>query len=129
MKEDKTHINPLLEEEQTSGQGPQMASLHEAIRQEEMTRPAMPADLNARLMQRVEKEVNCKPKRSVVVWPWIAAACVTALLMVFVAPSKEDVSTAEPQFAKVNSDTTRQQVEIVKSDNKIMFFNHYPHCF
>lgn len=92
-------------------------AIREAISQEVPARPQMPKDLNARLMQRVEKEVNCKPKRSVVVWPWIAAACVTALLMVFVAPSKEDASTAEPQFAKVNSDTTRQQVEIVKSDN------------
>lgn len=66
-------------------------AIREAIRQELPVRPQMPKDLNARLMQRVEKEVNRKPKRSVVVWPWIAAACVIGvLMMVFTPPRSAD---------------------------------------
>lgn len=66
-------------------------AIREAIRQEVPVRPQMPKDLNARLMQRVEKEVNRKPKRSVVVWPWIVAACVIGvLMMVFTPPRSAD---------------------------------------
>lgn len=120
MKEDKTHINPLLEEEQTSGQGPQMAALREAIRQEEMTRPAMPADLNARLMQRVEKEVNCvKPARkSRIIWPWVAAACVAAVIAVFLTPPKPGVEgLGETGIARVDEDSARQQIEMTKDED------------
>ena len=58
---------------------------------EEEALPPMPADLNARLMQRVAKEEK-KPRR--IVWPWIAAACAAGVLMIWLTPPKvtpEDV--------------------------------------
>lgn len=69
----------------------QDTNLRDAIRLEEEALPPMPADLNARLMQRVEKEEK-KPRR--IVWPWIAAACAAGVLMIWLTPPKvtpEDV--------------------------------------
>lgn len=65
-------------------------NIREAIHREELSRPPMPKDLNARLMQRVEREVNCKPKRKRIIWPWIAAACVAAAIAVYLTPPRED---------------------------------------
>lgn len=69
----------------------QDTNLRDAIRLEEEALPSMPADLNARLMQRVAKEEK-KPRR--IVWPWIAAACAAGVLMIWLTPPKvtpEDV--------------------------------------
>lgn len=69
----------------------QDTNLRDAIRLEEEALPPMPADLNARLMQRVAKEKK-KPRR--IVWPWIAAACAAGVLMIWLTPPKvtpEDV--------------------------------------
>ena len=69
----------------------QDTNLRDAIRLEEEALPPMPADLNARLMQRVAKEEK-KPRR--IVWPWIAAACAAGVLMIWLTPPKvtpEDV--------------------------------------
>ena len=84
------------------------ASLREAIRQEEMQRPQLAPDLNARLLQRVAEETADEPKRKRVVWPWVAAACVAAVLVVFLTPPKsgEDV-TGQPQIAETVRDTAR----------------------
>lgn len=62
-------------------------TLHEAIRQEEAVRPPMPADLNARLMQRMQKEAERKQggKRLRRLLPWIAAACAAACLIILIA--------------------------------------------
>ena len=65
--------------------------LRDAIRLEEEALPPMPADLNARLVQRLAKEEK-KPRR--IVWPWIAAACAAGVLMIWLTPPKvtpEDV--------------------------------------
>lgn len=77
--------------------------IREAIHREELSRPPMPTDLNARLMQRVEKEVNAKPqaKRRRIVWPWIAAACVAAMIAVYIAPPQ--VPQQAPQSPKGES--------------------------
>ena len=69
----------------------QDTNLRDAIRLEEEALPPMPADLNARLMQRVAKEEK-KPRR--IVWPWSAAACAAGVLMIWLTPPKvtpEDV--------------------------------------
>ena len=79
MKED--YIDTLRQQD---------TNLRDAIRLEEEALPPMPADLNARLMQRVEEEK--KPRR--IVWPWIAAACAAGVLMIWLTPPKvtpEDV--------------------------------------
>ena len=58
-------------------------SLREAVRRREQRQPPMPADLNERLMLRIEMEVPAKtPGRHRRIWPWIAAACVAAVMVV-----------------------------------------------
>ena len=62
------------------------ANLRNALRMDEAERPQMPVDLNERLMQRLaDKEVK-KPRR--IVWPWIAAACVAGIMMIWLMPPK-----------------------------------------
>lgn len=60
-------------------------NLRDAIQQEELQLPQMPADLNARLMQRMSAQQTRRQRR---VWPWIAAACVAAILVVYLTPPK-----------------------------------------
>ena len=75
-----------MTEEQLNALRQQDTNLRDAIWQDEMERPQMPADLNERLMQRVAKEEK-KPRR--IIWPWIAAACVAGVLMIWLTPPKE----------------------------------------
>jgi hypothetical protein len=87
----------------------QDTNLRDAIRLEEEALPPMPADLNARLMQRVEeesaKEVT-KRRRVRVLWPVVAAACVAALIAVFLTPPKgtpeDGMSAGKPVAVKVD---------------------------
>ena len=53
-------------------------NLRDALRQEEAELPQMPADLNARLMQRMESE---QPKQHRTLWRWMAAAACLLLLI------------------------------------------------
>ena len=53
-------------------------NLRDALRQEEAELPQMPADLNARLIQRMESE---QPKHSRTIWRWMAAAACLLLLI------------------------------------------------
>ena len=75
--------------------------LREAIRHEEMARPSMPTDINERIMWRMEQETVRKKgqKRLRKLWPWLAAACVAAFILVYTAPPEKEVtesrSTAE----------------------------------
>ena len=94
--------------------------LREAIRQEELSRPPMPKDLNARLMKRVEKEVNNKPaKKSLrLIWPWIAAACVAAIIAVNFTPPKQDVTdSGKTEVAKVEKEPAKNQLQETKPDD------------
>ena len=78
-------------------------NLRDAIRMDEMERPQMPADLNARLMKRMAEE-QAKPQRRRMVWPWIAAACVAAVIAVYLTPPKAvvgEVNEAPVVAAKV----------------------------
>ena len=77
MNEDK--LKTLLQQD---------INLRDAIRQEEAERPQMPADLNARLMQSVAKEKKQKHAR---LWPWIAAACVAGIMVVFLTSPKDTI--------------------------------------
>ena len=75
--------------------------LREAIRHEEMALPSMPTDINERIMRRMEQEKIRKKgqKRLRKLWPWLAAACVAAFILVYTAPPEKEVtesrSTAE----------------------------------
>lgn len=96
-------------------------AIREAIRQEVPVRPQMPKDLNARLMQRVEKEVNRKPKRSVVVWPWIAAACVIGVLMMVFTPPRptdDDALVAENK-SEVKIPATTEVTAVKATEPKV----------
>jgi hypothetical protein len=90
MNEDK--LKALLQQDQ---------SLRDAIRQDEAERPQMPADLNARVLQRMSvlsglatesdgKTARNKRRR---LWPWLAAACVAGVLVVLLMPPKETTTT------------------------------------
>ena len=75
--------------------------LREAIRHEEIALPSMPTDINERIMRRMEQETVRKKgqKRLRKLWPWLAAACVAAFILVYTAPPEKEVtesrSTAE----------------------------------
>ena len=66
-------------------------NLREALRQEEAALPQMPADLNDRLMKRLHHE---RRQRHFAVWPWVAVACVAAVIVVWLLPPKEKGSEA-----------------------------------
>ena len=72
--------------------------LREAIRQEETARPTMPADLNARLMRHIGQETERKQERKRLrkLWPWIAAACVAAFIVVYTAPPEKEAKVCPP---------------------------------
>ena len=114
MNEDK--LNTLRQQDM---------NLRDAIRMDEMERPQMPADLNARLMKRVGEE-SAKPQRRRLLWPWIAAACVAAVIAVYLTPPKDVVGkvneapvvaakveqpvvTPEQSAATTNPTVTQQQ--------------------
>ena len=103
----------------------QDTNLRDAIRLEEEALPPMPADLNARLMQRVEeeraKEVT-KKRRVRMLWPLVAAACVAALIAVFLTPpkgtSEDGMLAGKPVAVKVDKpkrDKEAPQVEAPKT--------------
>lgn len=92
----------------------QDTNLREALGLEEMERPQMPADLNARLMQRMAQEEK-RPRR--VIWPWFAAACVAGVMMIWLTPPKETASPTAPLqettgvVAQENCQTEEPKVE------------------
>ena len=72
------------------------ANLRDALKMDEAERAPMPADLNERLMQRVATQEDKKPRR-IVIWPWIAAACVAGVMIIWLTPPKEDAVTVALQ--------------------------------
>lgn len=62
-------------------------NLREALRQEATELPSMPDDLNDRVLQRIgaQQKRLAKVRR---LWPWIAAACVAAVMVVWLMPPK-----------------------------------------
>jgi hypothetical protein len=82
-----------MNEDQLNTLRQQDINLRDAIRMDEMERPQMPADLNARLMKRMAEE-QAKPQRRRMVWPWIAAACVAGVIAVYLTPPKASSPTS-----------------------------------
>ena len=78
MNEDK--LKALLEQDK---------NLRDAIRMEEAEGPQMPADLNARLMQKAQSLPAKRQSKVRKIWPWIAAACVAGFMMVYLTPPKD----------------------------------------
>ena len=67
------------------------------------------------LFDQMMAERRQKP-RIIRLWPWLAAACVAALLIVFLGPPREDVSP-QPQIAKVKSQNPQPVHKVQESDN------------
>ena len=86
-----------MKEEQLNNLRQQDNALREALRQDEAELPQMPADLNARLMERMaQQKPVAKSKR---LWPWVAAACVAAIMVVLLMPPKGSTPAPFPQKA------------------------------
>ena len=106
MNEDK--LKALLEQDK---------NLRDAIRMEEVEGPQMPADLNARLMQKAQR-LSVKEKSKKKWWPWIAAACVAGFMMVYLTPPKDTTMgtdtnqevavKVEPKQAKPQQDVQQE---------------------
>ena len=106
MNEDK--LKTLLEQDK---------NLRDAIRMEEAEGPQMPADLNARLMQKAQR-LSVKEKSKKKWWPWIAAACVAGFMMVYLTPPKDTTMgtdtnqevavKVEPRQAKPQQDVQQE---------------------
>ena len=104
--------------------------LREAIRHEEMARPSMPTDINERIMRRMEQETVRKKgqKRLRKLWPWLAAACVAAFILVYTAPPEKEVtesrSTAEITEAetpkRLSTEMCSTEKRSTESSNKEM---------
>ena len=75
-----------MKEEQLNTLRQQDNALREALRQDEAELPQMPDDLNARLMKRMAQEKPVAKTRRL--WPWVAAACVAAFIIVNIMPPK-----------------------------------------
>ena len=78
-------------------------NLREALRQEVAALPQMPADLNDRLMKRLHHE---KRHRHYRVWPWLAVACVAAVIVVWLLPPKEKGSGAMASSGELTAQTS-----------------------
>lgn len=86
-----------MKEEQLNTLRQQDNALREALRQDEAELPQMPADLNARLMKRMAQEKPVAKTRRL--WPWVAAACVAAFIIVNIMPPKGSTPAPFPQKA------------------------------
>ena len=84
------------------------ANLRNALKMDEADRPQMPADLNERLMQRMAKE-DKKPRR--IVWPWIAAACVAGIMVIWLMPPKATTTDVVAENTVVEQPTHINKVE------------------
>ena len=102
-------------------------NLRDALKMDEAERAQMPADLNERLMQRMANEEQKKPRR--IIWPWIAAACVAGVMMVWLTPPKDnntDVVVAEnkpkvesPDDNKVEAPKVEEAPEVDEAPKEI----------
>ena len=86
--------------------------LRVAIQHKNETAGKMPLseDFTDRLMQRIEQQDGKPVQHRMKFWPWIAAACVAAFLVVLLAPPREETIT-EPQIAKVEPKTKSVEVK------------------
>jgi hypothetical protein len=112
MTEDK--LNSLRQQD---------TNLRDAIRLDERERPQMPADLNARVMQKVEQKSHASRTRKL--WPWIAAACAAGVIAIFLTPPKDTPEVNKGTTVAVNVeqpkeslDSEAQESEIEKSESQ-----------
>ena len=110
------------------------ANLRDALKMDEAERPQMPADLNERLMQRMAVEE--KKTRRAIIWPWIAAACVAGVMIIWLTPPKttetdvvaentvieqpKDIKKVEePKVTKAETEVDKPAIAQVKLRKKV----------
>ena len=98
MTEDK--LNSLRQQD---------TNLRDAIRLDERERPQMPADLNARVMQKVEQKSHATRTRKL--WPWIAAACAAGVIAIFLAPPKDTTEVSKGTTVAVNVEQPKESLD------------------
>ena len=85
------------------------ANLRNALEMDEAERPQMPADLNERLMQRMAIKEEKQPRR--IVWPWIAAACVAGIMVIWLMPPRATTTDVVAENTVVEQPTDINKVE------------------
>ena len=98
MTEDK--LNSLRQQD---------TNLRDAIRLDERERPQMPADLNARVMQKVEQKSHATRTRKL--WPWIAAACAAGVIAIFLTPPKDTTEVNKGTTVAVNVEQPKESMD------------------
>lgn len=98
MTEDK--LNSLRQQD---------TNLRDAIRLDEKERPQMPADLNARVMQKVEQKSHATRTRKL--WPWIAAACAAGVIAIFLTPPKDTPEVNKGTTVAVNVEQPKESMD------------------
>lgn len=98
MTEDK--LNSLRQQD---------TNLRDAIRLDERERPQMPADLNARVMQKVEQKSHATRTRKL--WPWIAAACAAGVIAIFLTPPKDTPEVNKGTTVAVNVEQPKESLD------------------
>lgn len=83
-------------------------NLRDALKMDEAERPQMPADLNERLMQRMAKE-DKQPRR--IVWPWIAAACVAGIMVIWLMPPRATTTDVVAENTVIEQPANINKVE------------------
>ena len=99
-----------MKEEDMNHLRQQDKNLRDALRQEEAELPQMPADLNARLMQRMESE---QPNQHRTMWRWMAAAACLLLLIGIGYTLLPKEQQDEPLLAQ---NTVKSQTEAPKAE-------------
>ena len=84
------------------------ANLRNALEMDEAERPQMPVDLNERMMQRMAKE-DKQPRR--IVWPWIAAACVAGIMVIWLMPPRATTTDVVAENTVIEQPANNNKVE------------------
>ena len=107
-----------MKEEQLNNLRQQDNALREALRQDEAELPQMPADLNARLMERVAQQKPVAKTRRL--WPWVAAACVAAFIIVNIMPPKGSTPNPFPQKASPPAPLAKERGVVTSETHQVV---------
>ena len=84
-------------------------NLRDALRMDEAERPQMPVDLNERMMMRMANKEEKKPRR--ILWPWIAAACVAGVMMIWLMPPQATTKDVVAENTVIEQPANNNKVE------------------
>ena len=85
------------------------ANLRNALEMDEAERPQMPVDLNERMMMRMANKEEKKPRR--ILWPWIAAACVAGVMMIWLMPPQATTKDVVAENTVIEQPANNNKVE------------------